>query len=480
MDRGGSRGARFTRAGASLIAVLACFSLLSCAHDAPVVAEAPKPAPPPPSVIWPTNGWQTSTPEAQGIDAAVLADALEQIRSRHIPVNSLLIERHGRIVLDSYFYPFADNRTHNVYSVTKSITSMLVGIAMADHHLADLNAPVYSLLPVHNSDDPRKAHITLANLLSMTSGLDCKPQGGASLLQQMLRQPHLAAYMLSRPSDAEPGTVFDYCGGNSEVVSAVLTRTTGASALDLARQELFSPLGITNVSWPTDRDGVSHGWGDLELQPRDMAKLGYMWLHNGRWEDRQIIPADYLAQALTRHINVQPGIDYGYGMWLYPGHTPVDFEANGTGGQRITVIPGLDVVEVTTGSGLDANEVAHLIAGAVRSNEPLPPNAQADTRLANLVAEAAEGPAVPADSPLQEFIPIPRPKPIIDHHPLAATVVVDSSLVPTPRAKPGADHALSAPSSVAQRSAPGKATATQLLARPTAPKVAPVTIAAKS
>src|SRR3974390_2185730 len=169
MDRSDFRNARFTRAGASIIAVLSCFALFSCAHDAPVVAEAPRPAVPP--TIWPTDGWQTSTPEAQGIDSAVLADALVQIRARHIPVNSLLIERHGKIVLDSYFSPFADNRTHNVYSVTKSVTSMLVGIAMAEHRLADLNAPVYSLLPVDRSDDPRKAHITLANLLSMTSGL---------------------------------------------------------------------------------------------------------------------------------------------------------------------------------------------------------------------------------------------------------------------------------------------------------------------
>lgn len=479
MDRGGSRKATFTRVGASIIAVLSCFSLLSCAHNVPVVAEAPKPLPPP--IVWPTNGWQTSEPEAQGIDATVLADAIEQIRARHIPANSLLIARHGKIVLDSYFYPFADNRTHNVYSVTKSVTSMLVGIAMAEHHLADLNAPVYSLLPVRGSDDPRKAHITLAHLLSMTSGLDCKPEGGASLLQQMLRQPHLAAYMMSRPSDAEPGTVFDYCGGNSEVVSAVLTRTTGASALDLARQELFSPLGITNVSWPTDHDGVSHGWGDLELQPRDMAKLGYLWLHNGRWEDRQVIPADYLAQALTRHISVQPGIDYGYGMWLYPGHTPVDFEANGTGGQRITVIPSLDMVEVTTGNGLDANEVAQLIAGAAKANEPLPPNPQADARLASLVQYAASGPIAPTTGS-RESIPIPLPKPIVAHHALPGTLVVDGSNHPIQRRQYGAVSNPSAPPSVA-KSAPAKGSAAEVMPAPPRPPVnttPAVAIAAKS
>jgi len=475
MDRGGTREAAFTRLGVSVIAILSCFSLFSCAHNAPVVANAP-PEPAAPAVTWPTSGWQTSTPEAQGIDATVLADALEQIRARHIPVNSLLIERHGKIVLDSYFYPFADNRTHNVYSVTKSVTSMLVGIAMADHHLADLNAPVYSLLPVQTSDDPRKAHLTLAHLLSMTSGLDCRPQGGASLLQQMLKSQHLAAYMLNRPSDAEPGTVFDYCGGNSEVVSAVLTESTGASALDLARQELFSPLGIANVSWPTDRDGVSHGWGDLELQPRDMAKLGYLWLHNGRWEDRQVIPSDYLAQALTRHISVQPGVDYGYGMWLYPGHTPIDFEANGTGGQRITVIPSLDMVEVTTGNGLDANDIAQLIATAAKSDQSLPPNSPADARLTGLVADAARG-SVRSEPKVQEFVRVPRPNPHAAPQAEPATIY-EASAPPMPRTKPGGVPHIQAAPVVVQKAVAAKATAANGSARP-APAV-PLALAAKS
>src|SRR5437868_15223640 len=113
MGRAASRRATFTRAGATVIAILSCVSLLSCAHNAPVVAEAPKP--PPALIVWPTNGWATSTPEAQGIDATVLADTLEQIKVRHITVNSLLIERHGAIVLDSYLYPFVDHRTHNLY-----------------------------------------------------------------------------------------------------------------------------------------------------------------------------------------------------------------------------------------------------------------------------------------------------------------------------------------------------------------------------
>lgn len=417
--------------------VLACIFLFSCAHPVATVPE-PKPAPvaaAAPEVNWPTNGWPTSTPEAQGIDSAVLADALEQIRVRHIPIHSLLIERHGHIVLDSYFYPFADDRLHNVYSVTKSVTSMLVGIAMAEHRLDDLNVPVYPLLAAQTADDPRKANITLANLLSMTSGLDCRGEGRTTLLQQMLRSPHLANYMLSRPVENDPGKVFDYCGGNAEVVSAVLTRKTGSSALALAEAQLFAPLGIAKVAWPTDSDGVSHGWGDLELQPRDMAKLGYLWLHNGRWAGRQIIPADYLAQALTSHVGVQPGIDYGYGMWLYPGHTPVDFEANGTGGQRITVIPSLDTVEVMTGGGFDANAVQELIAKAPNSGSALPVDPSAEARLAAIEAELARGPDVTlAPERSAEVIPVPRPKPwTAPKGSVVADVMANKSGLPVPK-----------------------------------------------
>lgn len=415
LGRGGR--AHPVHATAAIASVAACLFLLSCAHPVTTAdtRAVPAPAPPPePSaeVSWPTSEWPTATPEAEGIDSAVLADALEQIRARHIPIHSLLIERHGKIVLDSYFYPFADDRLHNVYSVTKSVTSMLVGIAMAEHRLNDLNAPVLPLFASETANDPRKAQITLANLLSMTSGLDCRGEGRTTLLQAMLRSPHLANYMLERPIQYNPGKVFDYCGGNSEVVSAVLTRKTGSSALALARAELFAPLGITHVSWPTDSDGVSHGWGDLEMQPRDMAKLGYLWLHNGRWDTTQVVPATYLAEALTSHIGVQPGIDYGYGMWLYPGHSPVDFEANGSGGQRITVIPSLDMVEVMTGGGFDANVVQGLISGAPKSATALPANAQASARLAAIEAELA-GPREDGPAPVSaaEVIPLPRPKP---------------------------------------------------------------------
>jgi len=184
------------------------------------------------------------------------------------------------------------------------------------------------------------------------------------------------------------------------LVSASLTRATGRSAFDLAREKLFQPLGITDVTWPADPDGVSRGFADLRLEPRDLAKLGYLWLHHGRWEGKQIVPAAYLDDALSPHATVQPGIQYGYGLWLYPGHTPFDFEANGRGGQRITVIPQLNAVVVVTGGGMDANDVTPLIEKAFVSDKALPDNAAAEARLANVAARVAAAPPAVAQAPL--------------------------------------------------------------------------------
>jgi CubicO group peptidase (beta-lactamase class C family) len=370
-----------------------------------------------PFTRWPTHGWAVSTPEAQGIDSNVLADAMATIRARHLPVHSLLIERHGVIVLDAYFHPFADNQLHDVASVTKSVVSTLVGIALGEHRLPNLNTPVLALLPDSGAetDDPRKSRITLADMLSMTSGLDCSSEGGRNFLQQMEQSRNWVSFALERPETAEPGTTFGYCAGNMHVVSAVLTRTVGASASAFAREALFAPLGIERAVWPADADGISHGFADLKLQPRDMAKLGFLWLHHGVWEGRQIVPARYLRAALAPQATVEANVQYGYGMWLYPncGHAggPADFEANGYGGQRIAVVPSQDMVEVITGSGLDANQVSSLLVQAARSDTPLRPDPAGDERLNIRVAEAAAEPggrlaAVPHASP-----DLPRPIP---------------------------------------------------------------------
>src|ERR1700733_8091450 len=325
---------------------------LACTFCAVLTACAPPsspPAPPPPE-IWPTQGWTYSTPESQGIDSNALADALEWIRAKQIPVHSVFVERNGFAVLNAYLFPFRKDERHDLASITKSVTSSVVGIAQAEGRLGDLNTPLSALLPDETRalDDPRKGAVTLANLLDMTSGLDCDAQPGENLLLEMEQTPDWVSFMLNRPLISAAGSRFQYCGAAFHIVSAALTRVMGQSAFDMARAQIFPPLGITNIAWPADLQGNSHGFADLELTPPDTAKLGYLWLHRGSWGSRQIIPAGYLADALRAHAPVDRGISYGYGFWLYRGHQPYDFEANGRGGQRITIVPEENLVNVIT------------------------------------------------------------------------------------------------------------------------------------
>lgn len=345
----------------------------------------------------------TSTPEAQGLDSNALAYAVETIRARHVPIHSLFVERNGYQVLDAYFFPFDDYERHDVASVTKSVVSTVVGIAQGEHKLGPVSQPVFTLLPAETLPDARKARITLGDLLSMTSGIDCGAPPGVNLLLDMEESADWVAFTLNLPQRFEPGNHFEYCAGNLHIVSAALTRATGESAFDLARSELFAPLGIEDVAWAADPYGNSRGFADLELQPRDAAKLGYLWLHDGRWGDRQIVPADYLADALTPHATVQPGIQYGYAMWLYPSHVPFDFEANGRGGQRITVVPSENLVTVVTAGGASANFVAPLIAAAVRANYAIVANPSGEARLAAAVESAAQAPSAFASQPVPQW-----------------------------------------------------------------------------
>ena len=344
---------------------------------------------------WPTHGWRFSTPEAQGLESGVLADALDFIHEKHIPIHSLLIERNGSIVLDAYFFPFSDNQLHDLASVTKSVTATLVGIAIGEKKLSGVNEPVLPLFPAEASrnTDPRKAAMKIEDLLSMRSGLDCDFDQGELTLAQMQQSPHWIHFMLGLQMVSQPGNTFVYCSGGMHVLSGVVTKATGKSELDYARAELFSPLGIKTTKWPADADGISHGWGDLHLQPRDMAKLGYLWLHNGDWDGRQIVPADYLSAATAVHSRAPWNDQYGYGFWVYPNRTPPIYEGNGRGGQRITVIPSKNMVVVFTGGGFEPGDVGKFIGAAMKSGQPLPENRPAVARLKDSVKRAARAPS---------------------------------------------------------------------------------------
>lgn len=326
------------------------------------------------------DGWPTAAPESEGLDSATLAEALRRLATEGSKVHSLLIARHGTIVVDAYAYPYDGSTYHDLASVTKSVTTTLVGIA-ADQGLLDLDAPMLSFFPgraIANLSDPKEA-ITVRHLAGMTSGLDCLYLSGETTLAEMVASDDWVQFALDLESIAEPGQRFAYCSPGMHLLSAILTSATGQSALEFARANLFEPLGIVDAYWPADAAGISHGWGGLALHPRDAAKIGQLILQGGRWADVQMVSPEWVAAATTAQAETggYKAEDYGLGWWVArPSVEPMTFfRADGNGGQRILGVPELDLLVVTTGGGFALDEVTPgIIASATDGWRPLPPN----------------------------------------------------------------------------------------------------------
>jgi CubicO group peptidase (beta-lactamase class C family) len=352
--------------------------------------------------VWPTHGWLLSTPEAQGLDSRLLAEGLNTAHAKGLPIHSIVIVRHGRLVLNASFFPYQDNTLHDLASGTKSVTATLVGIAIAKGELTGLDErvlPLFGDRQIRNRD-ARKESITIGSLLSMTSGLSCESTHGEVTLDDMRRTADWTQFVLDLPSVADPGVLSAYCSPGMHLLSGIISKVAGRNALEFAWRELFAPLGIADAVWPADSHGVSYGWGDLHLRPLDMAKLGYLWLHDGRWEDRRILPAGWMKEASARHSTVF-GKEYGYGFWVYPDRKPAMFEANGRGGQRIIVVPGWDMIIVLAGGGFDPDDIGGLL-GAIKSDTALPPNPAGVAQLDSTLRTIASVPAAVASTPLPE------------------------------------------------------------------------------
>jgi CubicO group peptidase (beta-lactamase class C family) len=351
-------------------------------------------------IYWPTREWRSSSPEAQGMDSAKLAEAFDYIRQNKVPIHSLLIVRNGNIVLDASFYPFQADQLHDGASMTKSVTSTLIGIAIGQHKLTGVSQPILSLFPQRTiaNRSERKEHVTIEQLLTMTSNLDCRAQHEITL-SEMMQSKDWVKFMLDLPIADDPGNKFVYCSGGMHLLSGIISQTTGVNALDFARRELFHPLGIDDVVWPADPNGISHGWGDLHLRPRDWAKLGYLWLNHGRWEDRQLVPGDWMGAATQVHSRASWGDQYGYGFWVHPDRKPPEFEALGRGGQRVSVLPEKNLVVVFTGGEFEPGDIGKFIGQSIKSDKPIPENPAGAALLAKAIDEATRPPVVQPVAP---------------------------------------------------------------------------------
>jgi len=356
-------------------------------------------AAPGPSVAeWPTSAWRTVPPEEMGFDSLKLADGLLAIREKGLDLHSVALIRHGVMFLDAVFYPYDGRALHDQASVTKSITTALVGIA-ADRGLLELDAPMLSFFPERAvaNRDAAKERVTVRHLASMSSGLDCTAAGDEQTLKEMCGSPDYVQFVLDRKMIGEPGARFVYCSPGMHLLSAILQKATGMTALEFARQNLFGPLGIRDVIWPTDAQGFNHGWGDVRLHPHDTARIGLLWLRHGAWEGRQIVSREWVDASVMTQIKTGRNDDYGYGWWITGARG--EFAAIGRGGQRVQVWPELDAILVMTGGGVDIDDIEPLIGPALLDrNKPLPANPSGAARLGD-VLKAVTAPPAPKPVP---------------------------------------------------------------------------------
>lgn len=320
-------------------------------------ADNQTPAAPPPFTgwsrkerdYWPTREWKIATPAAEGIDPRGLAEAERVILENKQEVRSLLVIRHGRLVYEKYFRGATATQTFNVKSVTKSFTSALTGIALREGLLHSLDEKVSDLLPEYfaSQTDARKKQIMLRHLLTMTAGFEWTENGPVTA--DWIRSADHTKFTIDLPLVADPGRGYTYNTGLSHLLSVILTRESGVSLLEFARRHLFGPLGINARRWDTDHQGFCEGGSELYLTARDMARFGFLYLNAGRWEQQEIVPADWVWESVRPHTAKDPlWADYGYQWWIGQDDDLPSFSAFGYGGQVIHVVPKLDLVVVAT------------------------------------------------------------------------------------------------------------------------------------
>lgn len=317
------------------------------------------------------DGWASSLPQQQHLDSALICAIGPQLEKLpEASPNGVVIVRHGVLVYEAYFtgedqhwpqqhwgealpkLPHDARTKHDLESITKSVTSLLVGIALDRGLIKSVEAPVFSFFPDYGDlVDPGKARITLRDMLTMTAGLRWPYKPYLSMARQTDAAPDPYRFVLEQPLVAEPGTWWHYNNGSAEVVGGLLQKATGQRLDQFAKEALFDPLAISDWEWGRMASGnPGASWG-LRLRPRDLAKLGQLVLDHGAWHNRQIVSAAWIKEMTTPRI-VTPEFAFGY-LWLLgrrsiAGRNFDVIYGSGWGGQCLYIVPSLDLVVVVT------------------------------------------------------------------------------------------------------------------------------------
>ena len=291
---------------------------------------------------------------------------------------------------------------HEAHSVTKSVVSTLVGAAIRRGCIHGLDDRVLYYFPGEDfkNTDEAKRSLTLGRVLDMSSGLDYRqfPQNDDTTTAiAMARSPDWARFTLNLPMAARPGERFNYSEGDASVASAVVSKAVGGSTIAFAKRELFGPLGISDFAWKTDPRRNADGGNGLYIRPRDLAKIGYLYLRDGVWKGRRILPSGWAKELLAGSVKptFRGAPNYGRFWWVDRSHS--FYSACGAGGQFLIVMPGEDIVAVVTEKQPQSYhfqptfiEIANeLILPAVRSSGALPEDRAGQKALAARIAKYA-------------------------------------------------------------------------------------------
>ena len=341
--------------------------------------------------------WPQANPADLGFDVEAL-DAFEDDISngKYGYVDSILVIRHGKVALERYYehdysaiyakeartpgplvvhdptgpYNYFNSWWHPYYrrgdlhsmqSVTKSVVSAVIGIAIGRNEFPSLDTPVLSFFDrekVKNVDE-RKEAMTVRHLLTMSTGLDWNEDvpytDPANTFTIMAVSPDWVQYTLDRPMAGAPGEVFKYNSGATLILGHIFRLATGIDLEEYAAQHLFAPIGLENYMWKRTPQGLADAQEGLYVTSRGIAKIAYLFLKGGAWEGQQVVPEEWVRASVEPSVSVTPdgAIEYGYKWWLYryqyDGDHQVAFAGVGFGGQRPIVLPELDMVIVTTG-----------------------------------------------------------------------------------------------------------------------------------
>jgi len=365
-----SRLSRLTRLSASLVLALSV-----SATD--LRAESMSPGPTNQACGSPSSlddGWETASPASVGMDEAKPCTIAARLAQRSTTVHSVVVARHGKLVFEQYFpgydqpwgqpdgqYEFAATTKHDMRSASKSVTSLLVGIAIDRKLIAGADEPVLKFFPDYAAaKQPGWDAITLRHLLTMSSGFKWDEARAWTDPENdelhLITEPDPLGYVLSRPIAAPPDTLWTYSSGGTELLGNIIEHVSKTSLEAFAREALFQPLGITDVEWKPYKNGKIAAAAGLRLRPRDAAKIGQLVLNRGRWNGQQIVSADWIAESITPRFQAVGyfggTLFYGYQWWMgrsLAGDKEIKWVgAFGWGGQRIFIVPELDLVMMTT------------------------------------------------------------------------------------------------------------------------------------